>query len=130
MKDFNNLSREKVARVAQGMGGEAFEKLAMLLPEAGVKYGDDTMGQDEAIKNMLSSEEWKAVLCGEKKLVAQEIERLFADKNSRIIPAHVGITSEVCDEETDFYVRYPNKFDYAEIIEFYKRFFHQDTLVR
>ncbi len=123
MEHFNNVTREEAARVFEAIGSGAFRRLAIATFPVDVKYGDQTMGQSEAILNMLSSKDWKAVLNGEKKLAAVERNILLVDKNGRVIPTHVGATSKVCDEKTDFHVKYPSKFDYAEIIKHYQDFF-------
>src|SRR5512133_2523942 len=120
MEHFNNVTREEAARVFEAIGSGAFRRLAIATFPVDVKYGDQTMGQSEAILNMLSTEDWKAVLNGEKKLAAVERNLLLVDKNGRVISRHVEITSNVRDEEKDFHIKYPTKFDYAEIIKRYQ----------
>ncbi|MFA6047868.1 MAG: hypothetical protein WCV59_03640 [Parcubacteria group bacterium] len=57
-----------------------------------------------------------AVLRGEERIILEKIIRKLLDKSGRCIPAHLGITASVCDENRGFHVELP-KLSYAEIRE-------------
>ena len=67
-----------------------------------------------------------AVLRGDKEIVLKDAVRVLVDKNGRCIPAHLGVTSGVCDENRDFRVAQPQA-DYAEIRERFVEFFSSGT---
>ena len=48
----------------------------------------------------------EAVLRGEKRIVLEDVTRLLVDHTGRVIPAHLGITNAVCDENRNFYLRH------------------------
>lgn len=72
-------------------------------------------------------ENLEAWLRGEKKMTLQDVIRLLADKNSRLIPAHLGITKAVCDENRNFFLNQPSVIDYGEILSRFRKFFPAGT---
>jgi len=68
----------------------------------------------------------RAVLRGEKEIVLKDAVCVLVDKNGRCIPAHLGVTSAVCDENRDFRVKQPYM-NYAEISGRFIEFFPAGT---
>lgn len=125
--DFHKVSIEDAARVACGMGLEAFLKLASQLPEAGAKYGARLFGQVEAIFNMIEPDNLDRLLTGEVSIKIVELIRKLVDKNGRMIPV-VGMKAAICDPNTSFKLIQP-EICYAERLNRLIRFFPNRTFL-
>lgn len=125
--DHHQVSIEAAARVACGMGLEAFLKLASQLPEVNAKYGARLFGQVEAFFNMVEPADMDRLLAGEASIKIVEIIRKLVDKNGRMIPP-AGMKSAVCDPNTSFKLVQP-KIDYAERLNRLIRFFPGKTFL-
>jgi hypothetical protein len=68
-----------------------------------------------------------ALLHGEIVFEPKELIRLLVDKTGRLIPAHLGITAAVCDENRDFLLNQPSVIDYGEILARFRKFFPAGT---
>lgn len=126
MNLYNVATREQIARVVNGMGHEGFLQLANSLEPAGAKYGDETMGTFEFLLNLLnqlSPEVLGALKRGEMRLTVEEIVQLLIDHTGRGIPAHLGVTSKVKNENQNFSIEQP-AINYAEILAIYLEAFH------
>ena len=71
-------------------------------------------------------ENLEAWLRGEKRIILEDIIRKLLDHTGRCIPAHLGVTNSVCDENRDFHIEL-SEFGYAEIRERLTDFFPKGT---
>lgn len=69
-----------------------------------------------------SRENLEACLRGEKEIALKDASRSLVDHTGRLIPAHLGITCAVCDENRDFHIQQP-EINYAKILAHYVEFF-------
>lgn len=74
-----------------------------------------------------SRENLEACLRGEKKMTLEDIIRKLVDHTGRLIPAHLGITCAVCDENRNFHIQ-QSTINYGEILARYTEFFPKGTL--
>lgn len=74
-----------------------------------------------------SRENLEACLRGEKKMTLEDVIRKLVDHTGRLIPAHLGITCAVCDENRNFHIQQPT-INYGEILARYTEFFPKGTL--
>ena len=92
-----------------------------------MKYGNWTLGQTEALLNLLGGEEKaKAILRGEKILRIEALEIKLFDKNGRRIPPK-GLQNAVCDPDKDFYLvqtEFRKAKDYANRLVRFQEAFH------
>lgn len=72
-----------------------------------MKYGNLTLGQIEALCNILGGEEKvESLLKGEVAVEIKEVFKKFFDKNGRFIPG-TDLKAKVCDPNKDFYLTQP-----------------------
>lgn len=109
-----SLKKEK----CMGTTADVLEKLRGLDPPKLLAIVDGFGGKENL-------EAW---LRGEKEMTLQDVVRLLVDKTGRLIPAHLGITAAICDENRNFNLNRMKEINYAEILIRYQRFFPPGTI--
>lgn len=98
--EHHKVTLEQVARAVRGMGLDGFTRLSQSLFKVGAKHGDKTIGQVEALLNMISPEDQKKLLSGKASIRIEGIKSLF-DETGRVIP-FPGIVSPVVGEDKEY----------------------------
>ncbi|HAM87968.1 MAG: hypothetical protein US83_C0001G0090 [Candidatus Falkowbacteria bacterium GW2011_GWC2_38_22] len=123
----HKVSIESVARVVMALGLDGFKKLSSHMPACSVKYAGFTIGEVEAILNILGEANIKRMLAGDVTIEIKELIQKMVDKNGRFIPL-VGSKNYDCNPKPDYKLIQPD-INYAERFNKAAKFLHNAIFV-